>query len=248
MPSRRSTTATVGPPSRSPTGRLGDRNVAEDITQEAFLFIRRSRVRFDRERGSVRAWVLGIVHHRTIDALRKNTSHDRHRASAEGPRGAPGGAGARAHRRRGRPLQAGPRGPRRARHAARVQLQVVRLAYFGGFTHTQIAQMLDMPICTVKGPDGASASKKTRRALGSRRSRGRYECRARPTSAMPTTPRRAYPHPAVDEGEERAFEVDLDTCPVCQDELDRLSLAVDFCRAFVGRPVRAATGAPRVCS
>ena len=31
------------------------------------------------------------------------------------------------------------------------QLEVVRLAYFGGFTHTQIAEMLDMPIGTVKG-------------------------------------------------------------------------------------------------
>src|SRR5215213_8714008 len=63
---------------------VGDRNVAEDITQEAFLSMWRSRVRFDRERGSVRTWVLGIVHHRTIDALRRNTAHDRRRTSAEG--------------------------------------------------------------------------------------------------------------------------------------------------------------------
>src|SRR5215212_7974881 len=61
----------------------GDRNVAEDITQEAFLSMWRSHVRFDRERGSVRTWVLGIVHHRAIDALRRNTAHDRQRSSAE---------------------------------------------------------------------------------------------------------------------------------------------------------------------
>ncbi|HEX7293688.1 MAG TPA: sigma-70 family RNA polymerase sigma factor, partial [Solirubrobacterales bacterium] len=62
----------------------GDRNVAEDITQEAFMSIWRSRTRFDRERGSVRAWVLGIVHHRAIDALRRNSGHQRRQASAEG--------------------------------------------------------------------------------------------------------------------------------------------------------------------
>src|SRR5215218_9049508 len=63
---------------------VGDRTLAEDAVQEAFLSIWRSRVRFDRERGSVRTWVLGIVHHRTIDALRRNLVHERRRASAEG--------------------------------------------------------------------------------------------------------------------------------------------------------------------
>src|SRR3954453_9379283 len=63
---------------------VGDRAIAEDITQEAFLSMWRSRVRYDRERGSVRAWVLGIVHHRTIDALRRNLAHDRRRVTVEG--------------------------------------------------------------------------------------------------------------------------------------------------------------------
>jgi RNA polymerase sigma-70 factor (ECF subfamily) len=128
---------------------VGDRNVAEDIAQEAFLSIWRSRARFDRERGSVRAWVLGIVHHRTIDALRRNSGHDRHRASAEGleeRQEAPERTDAEAARREE---------ARQVRAALETlpeqQLQVVRLAYFGGFTHTQIAQMLDMPIGTVKG-------------------------------------------------------------------------------------------------
>ena len=128
---------------------VGDRNVAEDAVQEAFLSIWRSRVRFDRERGSVRAWILGIVHHRTIDALRRNTTHDRHRASAEG-----------IEERHEAPERTDVEVARRE-EAAEVraaletlpeqQLQVVRLAYFGGFTHSQIAQMLDMPIGTVKG-------------------------------------------------------------------------------------------------
>jgi RNA polymerase sigma-70 factor (ECF subfamily) len=128
---------------------VGDRNVAEDITQEAFLSMWRSRVRFDRERGSVRAWVLGIVHHRAIDALRRNIAHDRRRTSAEGleeRQEAPERTDVEVARRDE---------AREVREALQTlpeqQLEVVRLAYFGGFTHTQIAQMLDMPIGTVKG-------------------------------------------------------------------------------------------------
>src|SRR3954447_23824765 len=63
---------------------VGNRAVAEDVVQEAFLSIWRSRLRYESERGSVRSWVLGIVHHRTIDALRRNLVHDRRRTSAEG--------------------------------------------------------------------------------------------------------------------------------------------------------------------
>src|SRR3954464_5845482 len=61
-----------------------NRAVAEEITQEAFLSIWRSRQRYVATRGSVRTWVLGIVHNRAIDALRRNLGHDRRRASAEG--------------------------------------------------------------------------------------------------------------------------------------------------------------------
>src|ERR671935_1545940 len=50
---------------------VGDRSSAEDITQEAFLSIWRSGARYDRTRGSVRSWTLGIVRNRAIDALRR---------------------------------------------------------------------------------------------------------------------------------------------------------------------------------
>src|SRR5919199_3339437 len=56
---------------------MGSRAAAEDVTQEAFLSVWRSGARYDRARGSVRTWILGIVHHRAIDALRRATVHDR---------------------------------------------------------------------------------------------------------------------------------------------------------------------------
>src|SRR5918998_3315707 len=127
----------------------GNRNVAEDITQEAFLSIWRSRERYSPQRGSVRTWVLGIVHHRSIDALRRHTVHDRRRASAEG-----------IEERQEAPertdVEAARREEARSVRAALDSLpddqsKVIELAYFGGFSHSQIADMLEMPIGTVKG-------------------------------------------------------------------------------------------------
>src|SRR5919197_384276 len=63
---------------------VGNRVAAEDTTQEAFLSIWRSRLRYDPSRGSVRTWVLGIVHNRAIDTLRRGSVHDRARETIEG--------------------------------------------------------------------------------------------------------------------------------------------------------------------
>jgi RNA polymerase sigma-70 factor, ECF subfamily len=128
---------------------VGNRGVAEDISQEAFLSIWRSRLRYRADRGSVRTWVLGIVHHRAIDALRRNQVHDRRRASAEG-----------LEEREPAPELTDVEVARRdeARHVRSAidtlpdeQSRVIELSYFGGFTHTQIAEMLQQPVGTVKG-------------------------------------------------------------------------------------------------
>jgi RNA polymerase sigma-70 factor (ECF subfamily) len=128
---------------------LGNRVAAEDVAQEAFLSIWRSKMRYQPERGSVRTWVLGIVHHRGIDALRRSFVHDRRRADSEGIEErfeAPELTEVEAARREE---------ARSVRSALETlpedQSRVIELAYFGGFTHSQIAETLEMPIGTVKG-------------------------------------------------------------------------------------------------
>src|SRR5476651_425195 len=60
------------------------RALAEDVVQEAFLSLWRSGARYDRNRGSVRTWTLGIVHNRAIDALRRRTVRERGIVDSEG--------------------------------------------------------------------------------------------------------------------------------------------------------------------
>jgi RNA polymerase sigma-70 factor (ECF subfamily) len=128
---------------------MGTRAGAEDVTQEAFLSMWRSGARYDRARGSVRTWVLGIVHHRAIDALRRATVHDRRRAGDEGIEER-FEARERTEAEAARREEAGI--VRSALSALPAdQVQVIELAYFGGFTHTEIAEILDAPVGTIKG-------------------------------------------------------------------------------------------------
>jgi RNA polymerase sigma-70 factor (ECF subfamily) len=122
---------------------------AEDIVQEAFLSLWRTGVRYDRARGSVRSWVLSAVHNRAIDALRREvpggSRHVLDERLAERLR-SPDETAAEAERRDD---------ARRVRSALEElppdQRRVIELAYFGGFSHSQIADMLDLPTGTVKG-------------------------------------------------------------------------------------------------
>lgn len=127
----------------------GTRTQAEEVVQDAFLSLWRSGGRYDRNRGSVRTWVLGIVHNRAIDSLRRALVHSRRRASDEGLE-------ERAEAAERTEVEVARRDEgARVRDALEVlpadQKRVVELAYFGGFTHTEIADLLDAPVGTVKG-------------------------------------------------------------------------------------------------
>jgi RNA polymerase sigma-70 factor (ECF subfamily) len=127
----------------------GRRSLAEDIAQEAFLSVWRSGARYDRARGSVRTWTLGIVHNRAVDTLRRRGTREAQQVSDDGL---------------AETLEAPERTDEQALENATSleirgalaelpseQRRVIELAYFGGFTHVEIASMLKAPVGTVKG-------------------------------------------------------------------------------------------------
>jgi RNA polymerase sigma-70 factor (ECF subfamily) len=127
----------------------GNRNAAEDIVQEAFLSVWRSGVRYQPERGNLRSWLLSVVHNRAIDWLRRTAVHTKRQVDAEGieeRKAAPELTDVEAVRRQeARTVRSA------MEQLPQDQLRVVELAYFGGFTHSQIAEVLGEPLGTVKG-------------------------------------------------------------------------------------------------
>jgi RNA polymerase sigma-70 factor (ECF subfamily) len=128
---------------------IGVRAGAEDVVQEAFLALWRNGARYDRARGSVRNWTLQIVHHRAVDALRRDGPREARQISDDSLQ-------ERLRAPEQTDLQVARRDQAREVHDAlsklpREQSRVIELAYFGGFTHTEIAAILDLPAGTVKG-------------------------------------------------------------------------------------------------
>ncbi len=129
---------------------VGDRAAAEEVTQEAFISVWRSGARFDATRGSVRSWLLSVVRNRAIDFLRSRAGKAPKLTFDDDA-----------------VLEARPAEERTEEEAMRrettaelrgalgklpgEQSKVIELAYFGGFSHSEISRILNLPMGTVKG-------------------------------------------------------------------------------------------------
>lgn len=127
---------------------LGDRQAAEDLVQDAFLTLWRGAAGYSVSRGSVRNWLLSILHNRGVDRLRTLGAMSRRQEALE-----------HVELRRPDEPDAATLGIGRAMAGSvRDELatlpveqhEVLRLAYYGGFTHHEISEMLDLPLGTVK--------------------------------------------------------------------------------------------------
>jgi RNA polymerase sigma factor (sigma-70 family) len=123
---------------------LRDQALAEDAVQEAFLAVWRSADTYRRERAKPATWILTLVHRRAVDLVRRE------------------------HRRRGEPLEEMPeavgdavaeevdiRERRATVQTALAQLpedqrQALELAYYGGYTQSELAERLGVPLGTIK--------------------------------------------------------------------------------------------------
>jgi len=120
---------------------------ADEVTQEAYLEVWRTAARFDAARGSALAWLMTIGHRRAVDrvrsaqaATRRDTDYLRDEREA-GPDVTAETALAGLEARRVRGALAA---------LTSVQREAIELAYFGGYTHTEVAALLDLPVGTAK--------------------------------------------------------------------------------------------------
>lgn len=128
---------------------LGDSARAEDVVQDVYLRLWTNAARFDTTKGSLRTWVVTSVRNRSIDYIRGGGAHERReRAIPEYAQASGGGSDPWHEVARSLEQDA-------VRQALRSlpleQRRVVELAYFGCYSHREIAEMIRVPLSTVKG-------------------------------------------------------------------------------------------------
>jgi RNA polymerase sigma-70 factor (ECF subfamily) len=123
--------------------------LAEDAVQEAFVGLWKAPASYLPGRGSVRSWLLSLTHHKAVDLVRRETAEQRRRGAqavqqtVDPPAGEDPAVGAG----RARPAARGPAG---LLELPEVQRRALTLAYYGGYTQSQIAELTGVPLGTVK--------------------------------------------------------------------------------------------------
>jgi RNA polymerase sigma factor (sigma-70 family) len=125
-----------------------DEQLAQDVVQEVFLAIWRGAATYDGSRGTLSTWLYALTHHKSVDAVRRAQRHSGRRASEDAlitePDPSPGvdeQALASVRRDQVRAALADLPEPQR---------RALMLAYFGGYSQSEIAAMTGIPLGTVK--------------------------------------------------------------------------------------------------
>ncbi|WP_017570126.1 ECF RNA polymerase sigma factor SigK [Nocardiopsis halotolerans] len=122
---------------------------AEEVCQEVFLEVWRTCARYDRSKGSVAAWILTIAHRRAVDRVRSEQAAST-RLAAVG-RMEPGATSHDAVPEQVEHRLERERVRRCLRRLTESQREAVRLTYYTGYTQRQAADLLEVPLTTVKG-------------------------------------------------------------------------------------------------
>ena len=129
---------------------LADESLAEDVLQEVFLSVWRDPSAYDRARGSFSSWLLAVVHHKAVDAVRREESQRRRQALAEedlaldepvATRDVEEEAWTRVVAEQVRTALGALSAPQR---------EALTLAYYGGYTQREVAALTGTPLGTVK--------------------------------------------------------------------------------------------------
>jgi RNA polymerase sigma-70 factor (ECF subfamily) len=120
---------------------------AEEVTQEVYLQAWRTSAAYDEDKGSATSWLMTLAHRRAVDRVRTAEAASRqdttyHQRTQVVPHDTTAEAAETS-------IEA-----RRVRTALReltpVQREALELAFYGGYTHTEVATMLDLPVGTAK--------------------------------------------------------------------------------------------------
>jgi RNA polymerase sigma-70 factor, ECF subfamily len=123
---------------------VGDSALAEDAVQETFLAAWRSASTFVPERGKASTWILTLAHRRAVDVVRREQrrrTDSLERASEPATEGAAEDAWLRLQRER---VQSA------LRQLPDTQREALELAYYGGFSQSELAERLGQPLGTIK--------------------------------------------------------------------------------------------------
>jgi RNA polymerase sigma factor (sigma-70 family) len=123
---------------------LRDETLAEDAVQEAFLQVWRSAGRFDPRRAKASTWMLTFVHRRAVDLVRREERRRVEPAEAAPPESGPGADEDAEQRSKRRIVQDA------LRRLPADQREAIELAYYGGFTQSELAERLGQPLGTIK--------------------------------------------------------------------------------------------------
>jgi RNA polymerase sigma factor (sigma-70 family) len=125
---------------------LRDEALAEDAVQDAFLAVWRTAPRFLPERGKASTWILTLVHRRAVDLVRRE---ERRRTDALDPETEPGDRSPPVDEEAWLRLQR-ERVQSALRQLPDQQREAIELAYYGGFTQSELAERLGQPLGTIK--------------------------------------------------------------------------------------------------
>jgi RNA polymerase sigma factor (sigma-70 family) len=129
---------------------LGDDAMAEDVLQDVFLSVWRDPWAYERARGSFASWLLAVVHHKAVDAVRREESQ-RRRTTLAGDELLLAEPTATRHVDEEVESRVVAEQVRSALGALTApQREALTLAYYGGYTQREVAALTGAPLGTVK--------------------------------------------------------------------------------------------------
>ena len=129
---------------------LADDTLAEDVLQDVFLSVWRNPGAFDGARGSFSSWLLAMVHHKAVDAVRREESHRRRQTRAEEDLALSAPTAARDVEDEAWSRVVADRVRVALAVLPSAQREALTLAYYGGYTQREVAALTGAPLGTVK--------------------------------------------------------------------------------------------------